>query len=51
LGRWVFFNDSKVVEVDILANNGVVHKIDTVLDPVDGPSSAISLTTLCEVPS
>jgi uncharacterized surface protein with fasciclin (FAS1) repeats len=32
----VFFNDSKAVEVDILANNGVVHKIDTVLDPADG---------------
>jgi transforming growth factor-beta-induced protein len=24
----VFFNDSKAVEVDILANNGVVHKIN-----------------------
>jgi transforming growth factor-beta-induced protein len=32
----VFFNDAKAVQVDILANNGVVHKIDTVLDPADG---------------
>jgi uncharacterized surface protein with fasciclin (FAS1) repeats len=31
----VFFNDAKAVEVDILANNGVVHKIDTVLNPAD----------------
>jgi transforming growth factor-beta-induced protein len=31
-----FFNDAKALEVDILANNGVVHKIDTVLDPFDG---------------
>jgi uncharacterized surface protein with fasciclin (FAS1) repeats len=31
-----FFNDAKVVAADILANNGVVHKIDTVLDPSDG---------------
>jgi uncharacterized surface protein with fasciclin (FAS1) repeats len=29
----IFFNDAKVVMADILANNGVVHKIDTVLDP------------------
>jgi uncharacterized surface protein with fasciclin (FAS1) repeats len=27
----VFFNDAKAVQVDILANNGVVHKIDTSL--------------------
>jgi uncharacterized surface protein with fasciclin (FAS1) repeats len=27
----VFFNDSKAVQVDILANNGVVHKINKVL--------------------
>jgi uncharacterized surface protein with fasciclin (FAS1) repeats len=33
----VRFNDSKAVQVDILANNGVVHKIDTVLDPNDSP--------------
>jgi uncharacterized surface protein with fasciclin (FAS1) repeats len=32
----VFFNDSKAVEVDILTNNGVVQKIDTVLDPATG---------------
>jgi uncharacterized surface protein with fasciclin (FAS1) repeats len=31
-----FFNDTQAVQVDILANNGVVHKIDTVLDPSDG---------------
>jgi uncharacterized surface protein with fasciclin (FAS1) repeats len=30
------FNNAKVVAADILANNGVVHKIDTVLDPSDG---------------
>jgi uncharacterized surface protein with fasciclin (FAS1) repeats len=29
----VMFNDSNVVDVDILANNGVLHKIDQVLDP------------------
>jgi transforming growth factor-beta-induced protein len=34
----VFFNDAKAVEVDILANNGVVHKIDTVLDPLLDPA-------------
>jgi uncharacterized surface protein with fasciclin (FAS1) repeats len=33
----VKFNDAKAVEVDILANNGVVHKIDKVLDPDDSP--------------
>jgi transforming growth factor-beta-induced protein len=27
----VFFNEAKAVQVDILANNGVVHKIDTSL--------------------
>jgi uncharacterized surface protein with fasciclin (FAS1) repeats len=32
----VFFNDAGVVAFDILANNAVVHKIDTVLDPADG---------------
>jgi transforming growth factor-beta-induced protein len=32
----IFFNDAKVVAADILAKNGVVHKIDTVLDPSDG---------------
>jgi transforming growth factor-beta-induced protein len=32
----IFFNDAKVVKADILTNNGVVHKIDTVLDPTDG---------------
>lgn len=31
----VKFNDSKALEVDVLANNGVLHKIDTVLDPND----------------
>jgi transforming growth factor-beta-induced protein len=31
----VFFNDAEAAEVDILANNGVVHKIDTVLDLSD----------------
>jgi uncharacterized surface protein with fasciclin (FAS1) repeats len=30
------FNDARAVEVDILANNGVVHKIDTVLLPDGG---------------
>jgi uncharacterized surface protein with fasciclin (FAS1) repeats len=35
-GGNVFFNNAKAVQVDILANNGVVHKIDTVLDPADG---------------
>jgi uncharacterized surface protein with fasciclin (FAS1) repeats len=34
--RGIFFNDAKVVKADILTNNGVVHKIDTVLDPNDG---------------
>jgi uncharacterized surface protein with fasciclin (FAS1) repeats len=34
--RGIFFNDAKVVAADILANNGVVHKIDTVLDLTDG---------------
>jgi transforming growth factor-beta-induced protein len=29
----VFLNAAKVIQVDILANNGVVHKIDTVLFP------------------
>jgi uncharacterized surface protein with fasciclin (FAS1) repeats len=29
----IFFNDSKVAAADILANNGVVYKIETVLDP------------------
>jgi transforming growth factor-beta-induced protein len=32
----IFVNDAKVVKADILANNGVVHKIDTVLDPAHG---------------
>jgi transforming growth factor-beta-induced protein len=37
----VFFNDAKAVEVDILANNGVVHKIDTVLNPADGENEGL----------
>jgi uncharacterized surface protein with fasciclin (FAS1) repeats len=32
----IFINDVKAVEADILANNGVMHKIDTLLIP--GPS-------------
>ncbi|NDJ85190.1 MAG: fasciclin domain-containing protein, partial [Chloroflexi bacterium] len=31
----VFINDSKVVTTDIQASNGVIHVIDTVLQPVD----------------
>jgi transforming growth factor-beta-induced protein len=30
------FNQANAVAVDILANNGVVHKINSVLDPIDG---------------
>jgi uncharacterized surface protein with fasciclin (FAS1) repeats len=30
------FNQANAVQVDILANNGVVHKIDAVLDPDQG---------------
>jgi uncharacterized surface protein with fasciclin (FAS1) repeats len=30
------FNHANVKEADILANNGVVYKIDRVLDPADG---------------
>lgn len=33
----VMFNQAGVVQVDILAINGVVHKIDTVLSPPVGP--------------
>jgi hypothetical protein len=29
----IFFNEAQVVQADILANNGVVHKVDSVLDP------------------
>jgi len=31
----VFFNDAEAVEVDFFASNGVLHKIDAVLDPND----------------
>lgn len=34
--RVFFFNNAMAVTVDLLANNGVVHNIDTVLDPADG---------------
>ncbi len=33
----IIFNDSKIITADILANNGVVHKIDTVLNLLTGP--------------
>jgi transforming growth factor-beta-induced protein len=33
----IMFNSANAVEVDILANNGVLHKIDQVLDPNDSP--------------
>lgn len=36
LGDDVMFNNAKAVAVDFLANNGVAHAIDTVLDPADG---------------
>jgi uncharacterized surface protein with fasciclin (FAS1) repeats len=36
----VFFNDAKAVQVDISANNGVVHKIDTTL--ADGVAARLS---------
>jgi transforming growth factor-beta-induced protein len=32
----IMFNDATAVEIDILTNNGVVHKIGTVLDLADG---------------
>jgi transforming growth factor-beta-induced protein len=32
----IFFNYAMVVQADILTNNGVVHKIDSVLNPMDG---------------
>jgi hypothetical protein len=32
----IMFNNARAVEVDILANNGVIHKIDTVLIPSHG---------------
>ncbi len=32
----IFFNDAEAMEVGILASNGVVHKIDTVLNPTAG---------------
>jgi transforming growth factor-beta-induced protein len=35
-GNTIFINDIRIVAEDILANNGVVHKVDTVLDPNDG---------------
>jgi transforming growth factor-beta-induced protein len=33
----LMFNQANAVEVDILANNGVLHKIDQVLNPDDSP--------------
>jgi len=36
LGDDVMFNNAKAVAGDFLANNGVAHAIDTVLDPADG---------------
>jgi transforming growth factor-beta-induced protein len=33
----LMFNQATAVQVDILANNGVLHKIDMVLDPADSP--------------
>jgi uncharacterized surface protein with fasciclin (FAS1) repeats len=44
----VFFNDARAVEVDILANNGVVHKIDTVLDPADGVDMGLPEGTIVD---
>jgi transforming growth factor-beta-induced protein len=44
----VFFNNAKAVEVDILANNGVVHKIDTVLDPADGEDEGLPTATIVD---
>jgi uncharacterized surface protein with fasciclin (FAS1) repeats len=32
----LFFNDAETFATGLLANNGVVHKIDTVLNPNDG---------------
>ncbi|NDJ84798.1 MAG: hypothetical protein GYB66_02825, partial [Chloroflexi bacterium] len=31
----VFINDSKVITTDIITSNGIIHVIDTVLQPVD----------------
>ena len=33
VGEDLFINDSKVIETDIIANNGIIHRIDAVLDP------------------
>jgi hypothetical protein len=46
----LFSNDAKFLEVDILAYNGVVYKIDTVLDPADGNSSVIPSASPTSVP-
>jgi uncharacterized surface protein with fasciclin (FAS1) repeats len=37
-GPLLMFNNATAVKVDILANNGVLHKIDQVLDPNDSPA-------------
>jgi transforming growth factor-beta-induced protein len=36
-GDTLRFNEANAVELDILANNGVLYKIDEVLDPNDSP--------------
>jgi transforming growth factor-beta-induced protein len=36
-GPTLMFNQATAVEIDILGDNGVLHKIDQVLDPADDP--------------
>lgn len=38
-GDNVYINDARVVLTDIMADNGVIHVIDTVLFPPEGSSS------------
>ncbi|KAK3387372.1 FAS1 domain-containing protein [Podospora didyma] len=46
----VFVNGAKVVQANLLANNGVVHVIDTVLNPAS-PSAAPNVTAATTSPA
>ena len=49
VGDSIYANNAKVVSTDLLATNGVIHSIDTVLMPLASPSGTTNRAAYCAV--